>query len=126
VALETTVARAALPSSVPLADAVANVQRAALLVQSLAAGDRRWLREAFHDRLHQPYRAPLVPGLHEALAFEHESLHGVFLSGAGPSIAAVVNDEGGALRRMFADLYRRLRLDVAVRTYEVYPPVSPY
>jgi homoserine kinase len=121
--LETSVARRALPREVPLQDAVANVQRVALLVQALAAGDRRALREAFRDRLHQPYRLPLVPGLAAALAFEHPSLYGVFLSGAGPSIAAIVDDDGEAVRGMFEALYERIGLACAVRRVNVVQPL---
>jgi homoserine kinase len=120
--LETSVARRALPRDVPLRDAVANLQRTAVLVQAIAAGDRSVLREAFRDRLHQPYRLSLVPGLERALAFEHPSLYGVFLSGAGPSIAAIVDDEGAAVRGMFEGLYDDLRLACRVRTLDVVQP----
>jgi homoserine kinase len=120
--LATSVARRALPREVPLSDAVANVQRAALLVQAIAAGDRRALREAFRDRLHQPYRLALVPGLERALAFEHPSLYGVFLSGAGPSIAAVVDDDGAAVQGMFEELYAEIGRPGTVRTIDVRQP----
>jgi homoserine kinase len=120
--LETSVARRALPRDVPLQDAVANVQRTAVLVQAIGAGDTRALREAFRDRLHQPYRLSLVPGLERALAFEHPSLYGVFLSGAGPSIAAVVDDDGMAVRGMFEELYEELGLGARVRTVQVVQP----
>jgi homoserine kinase len=43
-------------------------------------------REALTDRLHQPYREALVPGLSELMSLEHPDLLGVCLSGAGPSI----------------------------------------
>jgi homoserine kinase len=122
VTLETRVARKALPGQVSLADAVWNVQRTALLVQSIAARDFQWLREAFQDRLHQPHRAALVPGLARALAFDHPSLYGVFLSGAGPSIAAVVSDEGAAVRRLFEQLYADIGLPATIRTLGVHQP----
>jgi homoserine kinase len=122
VTVATKAARRVLPAHVPLADAVANVQRTAVLVQALAAGDRRFLREAFRDRLHQPYRAALVPGLEAALAFDHPSLWGVFLSGAGPSIAAIVDDDGRSVRGLFEELYARLGLQAAVRLIRVVQP----
>jgi homoserine kinase len=121
-ALETRRARGALPAEVSLADAVANVQRTAVLVQAIAAGDRRSLREAFRDRLHQPYRLDLVPGLAQALAFEHPSLFGVFLSGAGPSIAAIADGDGRAATNLFDELYAALKIPVAVRTLRAVPP----
>jgi homoserine kinase len=44
----------------------------------------------FRDALHQPYRSPLVPGIAECLAFRHAGLAGVFLSGAGSAVMAIV------------------------------------
>ena len=48
-------------------DAIFNVQRAALLVAALATGTTSAFPTALEDRMHQPYRAELVPGLEEAL-----------------------------------------------------------
>ncbi len=123
--LATSAARAAVPAQVPTADAVANLQRAALLVQAVHARDRDAMREALRDRLHQPYRAPLVPGLARALAFDAPSLIGVFLSGAGPSIAALVTDAGDEARAMFSSLYAELGVPAAVRVIEVHQPGAP-
>ena len=88
--LSTKRAREVLPDSVPFRDAVANVQRASLLVAALSAGSLGALREALVDRLHQPYRLDLVPGLRAALSVEHPALLGTFLSGAGPSVVTLV------------------------------------
>jgi homoserine kinase len=122
-ALETKVARARLPASVSRADAVFNLQRTAVLLQAVAAGRYDALREALRDRLHQPYRAPLVPGLERAIAFEHPSLLGVFLSGAGPSIAAFTLGESPAVVDLFERLYRdELRIACTVRTLTVHQP----
>src|SRR5437867_12403658 len=65
--LETKRARAALPELVLHRDAVYNVQRAAFLMAQLTRGCREGVREAMRDRLHQPYRSPLLPGLQEIL-----------------------------------------------------------
>ncbi len=87
--LATSAARAALPSKFSRQDAVFNVQRATLLVAALGDGRTDLIREAMRDRLHQPYRAPLIPGLQEALQLQDVSgLLGVALSGAGPSVVA--------------------------------------
>ena len=59
-ALLTKTARAVLPPHLPREDAIFNVQRVALLMQAVATGRTDVLREAFGDRLHQPYRAPLA------------------------------------------------------------------
>ena len=55
--------RAALPEMVPLADAVANLQRVALGVAALAVGDVAGLGQLTVDRLHEPYRAIVYPEL---------------------------------------------------------------
>ncbi len=84
--LPTSKARAVLPASYSREDAVFNVQRAALLIVALATGTRSAFPTALEDRLHQPYRAPLVPGLSDILKLRAPGLLGCALSGAGPSI----------------------------------------
>jgi homoserine kinase len=84
--LPTVEARAVLPDCYTRADAVFNVQRAALLVAAFAAGAAWAFPAALEDRFHQPYRAPLVPGLDEILKLRAPGLLGCALSGAGPSI----------------------------------------
>jgi homoserine kinase len=84
--LPTSKARAVLPESYDKADAVFNVQRAALLMAALASGDRHAFPTALEDRMHQPYRAGLVPGLAEILKLRAPGLLGCTLSGAGPSV----------------------------------------
>jgi homoserine kinase len=87
--LETKKSRQVLPQSVPLASAVSNVQRVAVLLEALRARNYSLLAEAFHDCLHQPSRRAIVPGLDRLLALRHPDVLGVFLSGSGPSLAAV-------------------------------------
>jgi homoserine kinase len=84
--LPTVTARSVLPDSYTRADAVFNVQRAALLIAALAAGARTAFPACLEDRFHQPYRVPLVPGLGEILKLRAPGLLGCALSGAGPSI----------------------------------------
>ena len=72
---------------------MANLQRTALLTACFFSGNNLSVAltpELFRDRLHQPYRSPLVPGIAECLAFRHDGLAGVFLSGAGSAIMAIV------------------------------------
>jgi homoserine kinase len=84
--LPTAEARAVLPDCYSKEDAVFNVQRAALLIAGLAAGSTTAFPAALEDRFHQPYRAPLVPGLGDILKLRAPGLLGCALSGAGPSI----------------------------------------
>ncbi len=85
-ALPTVKARAVLPDCYSKADAVFNVQRAALLMAALAMGATWAFPAALEDRFHQPYREKLVPGLDEALHLRAPGLLGCVLSGAGPSV----------------------------------------
>ncbi|GMK47233.1 homoserine kinase [Paenibacillus glycanilyticus] len=90
--LATEKARHALPSQISMADAVFNVGRSSLLVAALASGELGLIRHAMRDRLHQPYRAPLIPGMSAILeqACEYGAL-GAALSGAGPTLIAFVD-----------------------------------
>lgn len=89
--LSTSSARSVLPLVVPRSDAVYNVGRAALLVLALTTGRHHLLKEALVDRLHEPYRLQLVPGMGEvAAAARQAGAWGVTLSGAGPSLLAWV------------------------------------
>ncbi len=124
--LETQEARSALPNSYSRADAVFNLQRVALLVGALVSGRGRELADdselfaaALADRLHQPYRAPLVPGLREALGLRVPGLLGVALSGAGPSLIAFVRGASQPTVAALEQLYRDLRLAAEVRPVKV-------
>ncbi len=105
--LPTSESRAVLPQTYPRHDVVFNLQRAGLLVAALATGRSDTLRTALCDRLHQPFRAPLVPGLEELLAWRHSGLYGCVLSGAGPSVL-IFHERGnsGALAGVEAILKR--------------------
>ena len=85
-ALPTTEARAVLPECYSRQDAIFNIQRASLLIAALARGDASVFPTALDDRLHQPFRAPLVPGLSEILRLRAPGLLGCALSGAGPGV----------------------------------------
>jgi homoserine kinase len=84
--LPTSESRRVLPLHYSRADTVFNVQRSALLIVALATGATDAFPAALEDRLHQPYRFPLVPGLEEITRLEAPGLLGCALSGAGPSI----------------------------------------
>jgi len=84
--LPTAAARAVLPEQYSRQDAVFNVQRSALLIAALATGTTSAFPAAFEDRMHQPYRYSLVPGLEEIVNLRAPGLLGCALSGAGPSI----------------------------------------
>jgi homoserine kinase len=116
VGLRTSDARRVLPRDVPLRDAIFNLQRALLFVRALDSGRYEDLREAMRDRWHQPARAPLVPGLAEAMAFDDPAVLGVCLSGAGPSILVLATADGvPRASALLADLYKRLGMPCTIR-----------
>ena len=90
----TRAARNVLPGNVPYSDAVFNVGRVALLVASLASGDYANLRYAMDDRLHQPYRSAIVPGMVNAMRAACDAgAMGSYMSGAGPSMLALLSGD---------------------------------
>jgi homoserine kinase len=104
VPLPTEKARAVLPAQYSRKDVVGNLQRTALLTACFFSG-KIPSPELFLDRLHQPYRSQLVPGIEQCLAYRHDGLAGIFLSGAGSSVMAITRHSaaqiGGALREEF-------------------------
>ncbi len=86
--LPTRSARAALPQSVTLGDAVFNIGRVGLVVEALRSSDFALLRQSMDDRLHQPYRLALIPGAAEALQAAANLGAAAALSGAGPGVIA--------------------------------------
>lgn len=93
-AVSTTAARHALPNSVSHKDAAFNVGRSGLLLGALATGEYELLRVAMQDRLHQPYRSHLIPGLEDVIeaALSNEA-YGACLSGSGPTVLAFAPEE---------------------------------
>jgi homoserine kinase len=126
--LSTEKARAVLPQTYSRKDAVYNVQRAALAVAALTSGNWGLVREAMRDKIHQPYRAPLIPGFEDILKLDAPGLIGVALSGAGPTVLALARPaEAPNVGRAISSLFEKagveaaahiLKIDTAGRTIE--------
>ena len=68
--------------------------RSGLLLGALATGEYHLLRVAMQDRLHQPYRSHLIPGLEDVIdAALAGGAHGACLSGSGPTVLAFAPEE---------------------------------
>lgn len=110
--LSTAEARAALPATVGHRDAVFNAGRAALLVATLASGRLDLLAEALADRLHEPFRAPLIEGCSRvAGAARGAGAFGVTISGSGPTLLAWCPKEaagavGAAMQEVWGPLVK--------------------
>jgi len=89
--------RKVLPDTYSKADAVFNIQHSSLLTAlmskpNISEDDAILFASAMQDRIHQPYRQVLVPGLEEILKLNSSKLPGllgVCMSGAGPSVLAL-------------------------------------
>lgn len=126
--LATEKARHALPSQIAMADAVYNVGRSSLLVAALAGGELGLIRHAMKDRLHQPYRAALIPGMTDILerAAEYGAL-GAALSGAGPTLIAFVDADTADEEKKALEHFLRSTLEhegIAAETLWLAPCLS--
>lgn len=121
--LPTSKARAVLPPQYPSADVVVNIQSVSLLGLAFAYARADLLRVAMKDRIHQPYRASICPLLQPLLVLAGSyGIIGAALSGAGPSVLAVVENEArveeasAAIRRALGN---NLEAELAVSRFGV-------
>ncbi len=114
-------AREVLPEQVPFQDAAFNLSRLALLLTGIATDRLDLLAPGSEDRLHQPYRAGLLPGM-EAIIEEgrRAGALAVFLSGAGSSLLALVSSDGDAIGQRMGERWRReFGIENSVRLLEI-------
>ena len=112
--------RGILPKRIPRADAIYNASRVALWIAALRERRWDWLDVATQDRLHQPYRAKLVPGMYALFdAAKDAGARGAALSGAGPSIIAFADHQGEPVARAMAHAARRIGLAGVTRVVGV-------
>lgn len=118
--LKTAETRSALPATVERDAAVYNLQRVALFGAAMEAGAYDLMWDAMQDRMHQPFRRSLVPGLPEALATKRRpGLVGVALSGSGPSVIALALDHLSEIGETIANSFRSHGMPATVRLLEV-------
>ncbi len=102
--LSTSKARNVLPKRIPFSDAVYNLSQLGLSISALASGDSELIRHAFDDRLHQPYRFPLIEEADHLIGIAKKSgALAVTLSGAGPSLL-LIRQEGDRLEELIPRL----------------------
>lgn len=92
--LSTKKARGVLPTSYKTEDVVFNIQRASILPLALERGDDELLKEALNDKIHEPYRIPLIKNYKEIETLAKDNgFIGTYLSGAGPTIMGIYSDK---------------------------------
>jgi len=105
-------ARAVLPDEVSLSDAVFNVSRAACTLAALVSGRWEVLSDLMQDRLHQPYRAQLIPGMGEVIAAAEEAgAHSAALSGSGPTIVAFATEQRDAILQVMVETFANFNVE---------------
>jgi len=108
----TRTARSILPPSVSLQDAANNLRNASRITAAFLDRKYEEARGAFHDRLHQPHRAALVPGLEAAIeGAERAGAIGAFLSGAGPTIIAICEKSEKSIGQAMVTALHKAGLD---------------
>lgn len=123
--LSTAKAREVLPTTYSRKDLVFNLQRLAVLTTALAQTppDPDLIYEAMKDRIHQPYRKTLVPGLPEVTSsitpVTHPGLLGICLSGAGPTMLALATDGFEKIAEDARAIFRKVGVEIDWKILEV-------
>lgn len=120
--LATDISRSVLPKEVPLKDATFNTRRMAMLVEALHLKDAELMKLALQDKLHQPYRTKLVPGLSDIIEnLKHEeNVIGCVLSGAGPAILIISQKNNlEKIKSIVSDTWANLNVKTDIRTVKV-------
>lgn len=100
-AKKTGVARSVLPKSVSIDMLVHNVRASSAMVAGFALGDVELIGRSMNDAVVEPARASLVPGYHEVKkAALKAGAYGIVIAGAGPSMAAIVNEDTAKAERV--------------------------
>ncbi len=117
--LSTHAAREVLPKQVSLQDAIFNLSRSALLVGALCEKRLDLLSVASQDVLHQPFRAPLVPGLLKVIEEAHRAgALSVALSGAGPTVIALTDGYSEGIAQIMQDTFREAGVNCQVKVLQ--------
>lgn len=120
--LSTDIARSVLPKEVPMKDAIFNAKRLAMFVQAVNTNDSALMKLALQDRLHQPYRMKLVPGLDSIIDnLKHfDNVLGCVLSGAGSSILIISEKNNlDKIKEVVRETWANQNIKCEIRTLSV-------
>ncbi|AGX44117.1 homoserine kinase [Clostridium saccharobutylicum] len=110
--LSTEKARSVLPKEISMKDGVYNVSRAALMVACLSSGRYELIKYACKDAFHQNYRSKLIPGFEEVYNKSYElGALGCYLSGAGPTIMALIDENNERFSNKLGEFLREEGLE---------------
>ena len=115
-------ARAVLPDSLSVGDAVHNMARVALLVTGMATNHPEYLDVATQDKLHQPYRQPLFPAMKLLIkAARDAGALGAFLSGSGSTVMALTQGREMTVAYEMAEAARQASVEGTVKVCQPTP-----
>lgn len=122
--VKTATARSCLPTDYAKADVIYNMQRVALLTTALGQSppNAELIYDGMQDKVHQPYRKTLIPGLTEILQSvtptSHPGLLGICLSGAGPTILALATENFDKIAEHLIEQFKRENITCEYRLLE--------
>ncbi len=122
--LQTGIARSVLPKEVGYKDIIFNEQRCVMFIHALHTKDDKLMKYALQDKLHQPYRLKLVPGLEEISKRmkNEEDVLGCVLSGAGPSVLIISKQSAlEKIKETVNEVWNNLNVRGEIMTVEVEP-----
>ena len=120
--LSTGISRSVLPKEVPMKDAVYNLRHSAMFIQAVHTRDKELLKLSLKDRLHQPYRTKLVPGMNQIMEnLKHtEGVLGCVLAGAGPSIAVIQDGKNtDTIKEIVSSAWNNINVNAQIYTLPV-------
>ncbi len=120
--LSTAKARAAMPKAISVRDSVYSTSRAALLIGALATGRYEFLSTALQDKIHTPYRLPLIPGAQEALKRAQEAgAYQAVISGSGSTLMAYapVDADLETIGRAMREPFTKRKIDTTVHLLDL-------
>lgn len=120
--LATEIARSVLPKEVPMKDAIFNAQKLAMLLHAVNTKDSELMKSALKDRLHQPYRMKLIPGLDKIMDnLKHfENVLGCVISGAGSTILVISEkNDLDKVRNVVKETWANQNIKCDIRTLSI-------
>lgn len=119
--VSTAEARRVMPTDYARTDAVFNMAHLGLLLRGLETGNPQWLSHALQDRIHQPYRQPLIRGYDVVHAAALEAgAYGLVISGAGPTLLTLTNpDLQATVARAIAEAWVFAGVGVQVKVLQL-------
>ncbi len=120
--LKTEDARNVLPDTISHRDAVFSTSRACFVTAALITGNFEHLAVGMQDRLHQPYRAKLIPGFDQILAEAVKAgAWGAALSGAGPTLVALTTQNADAIGQAMIGIWAKKNIRARYQILKVDP-----